>query len=127
MKRILVILLMLAYSLSSSGVTISLHYCCGKLDNISFIKVSTRTCNMGSCLKKTGCCNDKQISAKVIQEQEQVIKSVLISKYSIVTPPGSYHYSHPQDTLITSDRLARVTPLLLPSIPLFIRNCTFRI
>jgi hypothetical protein len=127
MKKVFIILLMLVYGLSSSGMTISLHYCCGKLDGISFSGKQGKSCDMGNHLKKSGCCDDKQISATITGEQQTASKWVQVNKQSVSIPNFPAVNSLFTDYIISVDRLGpRVTVPISP-VPLFIKNCVFRI
>jgi hypothetical protein len=127
MKKFLVIILMLVYGLSSSGMTINLHYCCGKLDDISFFGKKDSQCPMGNHIKKSGCCNDKQISVNINAEQEQASKWVQTGKLSIATPVFQTTNTSFTGNHVSVNRLARGTPIPATSVPIFIKNCVFRI
>jgi len=118
---------MLVYGLSSSGMTISLHYCCGKIDGVSFTGVHERSCEMGNDLKKSGCCNDKQISASISSEPQAVFEGVYVAKQPIAAPFYPYINTSFRGAIVSSDKLARGTPLSNSSVPLFIKHCAYRI
>ena len=66
MKKILVLLLLMVYGLSSIGMTLHLHYCCGKLDKIQLSPVAGKHCGNGrQTLAPKSCCDDKEISLKL--------------------------------------------------------------
>ena len=119
---------MLMYGISSSGMTITLHYCCGKLDDISFSGVEKDRCPMGDHLKKSGCCNDKQVSAKLHAEQQAATKWVQSTQKQFIAQP---YYPSAINVftaqIIQVNRLARGTPIPISQVPLFIKNCVFRI
>jgi hypothetical protein len=127
MKKLFIIVLMLVYGLSSSGMTITLHYCCGKLDGVSFTGEQEKSCNMGNHVKKSGCCNNKQISASLTSDQQLAAKWVHSAKQTIAAPVYYITNTSFKDHLVSTDRLARGTPEHPPSVPLFIKNCVFRI
>ena len=119
---------MLVYGLSSSGMTISLHYCCGKLDGVSFYSANeSKTCKMGNHFKKSGCCNDKQIYSKVTSEQEQSDKWLQVTMNQTGAIATSPAFTFFRENIISPDKLARGTPVPISSIPLFILNCVFRV
>jgi hypothetical protein len=78
LKKLVSIILLLVYGLSSSGMTIQFHYCCGKLKNISLSAVATKQCGMKHASVGKPCCNDKQVELKLNADQktEQVAKFV---------------------------------------------------
>jgi hypothetical protein len=60
MRKAIAILLILFYIISSSGVAIKAHYCCGKLKSLNLVLNS----NEGSSCKKR-CCSDRLAFYKV--------------------------------------------------------------
>lgn len=127
MKKLFIIILMLTYGLSSSGMSVSLHYCCGKLDGISFSGRHSKGCAKNNEIKKSRCCNDKQISLKVHTDQEPVAKWIQAYKSIIALPLSKPALTSFTRQYITVDKLARGTPPLLSPVSLFIKNCVFRI
>jgi hypothetical protein len=126
MKKIFVILLMLVYGVSSSGMTVNLHYCCGKLDNVSFSIKHKKGCAKAEGIKKSGCCNDKQFSAKLSIDQQSVVKWMPSNKDLIISPQyAAYNINFPEQ-VISVGKLARGAPTI-HTVPLFIKNCVFRI
>ncbi len=49
----------------ASGLSISLHYCGGKLKDISLFSISNEDGCCGNKKKSKGCCNDKTTFVKV--------------------------------------------------------------
>jgi hypothetical protein len=77
LKKIVAILFLLVYGLSSTGATIQFHYCCGKLKTIKLTQVAQKECGMKhSAPGKRKCCDDKQIELKIKADQkaEQAVK-----------------------------------------------------
>jgi hypothetical protein len=70
-KKILVILLLLVYGFSSTGMTLHFHYCCGKLDKVDFAAPARKHC-AGEENKKMGskpCCENKELNLKITTTQ----------------------------------------------------------
>ncbi|WP_148661191.1 hypothetical protein [Flavisolibacter tropicus] len=44
MKKLLTLFVILVYGVASAGATLHLHYCCGKLDKISFSAAHNKDC-----------------------------------------------------------------------------------
>ena len=66
MKKLLALVLLMGYGLSSIGMTVHLHYCCGKLDKIQFSAPSKKHCgNKHEHISGKSCCDDKEISIKL--------------------------------------------------------------
>ncbi len=130
MKRIVVISLMFLYLITAIGLTVSAHYCDGKITSVSFNPFDTKhKCPCGSKKMKKDCCKDETTTIKLSEEQQKtqqficnVIKAPdfqpailtnLIFDYR--TPPLStdFNYNtHPPDDIKN---------------PLFIRHRVFRI
>lgn len=70
MKKLLAFILIMVYGLSSSGMTVHFHYCCGKLDKVSLEPVKGK-CESSSLVKPKKCCDSKQVELKLKGEQQQ--------------------------------------------------------
>lgn len=53
----------------TSGISISLHYCGGKLKNISLFEKENEEGCCGSKMKSKGCCNEEAAFIKVKDDQ----------------------------------------------------------
>jgi hypothetical protein len=75
MKQIVVIILMLIYGIASQGMTINMHFCCGKMDNINIQPADQNSCNMhkkaATSMKAEGCCKNKQVELKIKDSYQQ--------------------------------------------------------
>ena len=130
MKKFLVTILACVYLTASSGATINMHYCMGKLMAWDLSKKQNATC--GTCgMGKTGhkgCCKDEQ---KVFQiEKDQKIGEstlrVLALSLEIITVT---YYNLPtvySSSIMINNPVANAPPGL-SSVPIFLRNCNFRI
>ena len=61
MRKVVAIVLLLFYIISSSGVAIRAHYCCGKLRSLNLVLNSSED---KEC-KKKACCSDKLAFYKI--------------------------------------------------------------
>ncbi len=69
MKRFLVILILMTYSIASFGVSLNYFYCCGKLKTVSLaLKTEDKDCK-GKAQK--GCCDNKTITIKLKVDQQK--------------------------------------------------------
>jgi hypothetical protein len=128
MKKLFIILIMLVYGLSSSGMSVNLHFCCGKLDDISFSSQKEKGCTKDEdSFSKKRCCDDKHLEFKLKSDQEPSTK--WIQTYKQLTAPifttASYIFWQPQHQPV--NELATGPPLGASRLPLFIRNRVFRI
>ena len=126
MKKIVVIILLLVYGLSSSGATIHLHFCCGKLDDISFSSISPKSCSIKTSSSKD-CCNSKHVELKVKADQEPVIKWLAAFKaFTKFLYPANYMGLAPV-VKISFNEFANGPPVEALTVPLFIQYCVYRI
>lgn len=65
MKKSFIILFASFYLILASGLSISLHYCGGKLKDISLFSSGNENGCCGSKKKSKGCCNEKSAFIKV--------------------------------------------------------------
>lgn len=68
MKKVILVFLTLLYGVMSSGITLNLHYCMGRLTNVEWGSVST----CASCGQKkmaSHCCTDKTQYVKLTVDQ----------------------------------------------------------
>jgi hypothetical protein len=82
---------------------------------------------MGNHIKKSGCCNDKQISSTLSTEQQATAKWVQVTKQTLTAPVSQATNTLFTGYVVTKDRLARGTPVPISPVPIFIKNCVFRI
>src|SRR4051812_47249913 len=89
MKKILIAILLVTYMLSASGASVELHYCMGKLIGWDFEYSSKNDC--GNCGMKTkpgkGCCDNKQIQAKVDKDQQAAFNNISLANDHFVIVP----------------------------------------
>jgi len=138
MKKFLATILALVYLSTSMGATVHLHYCMGELFSWSLIDNDSKTCGQcgmpknsmgGHCMSlKDGCCKDKDAHIQLDKDQKttEAAYKFLTSSF-IVLPatmralPDFYVGSYAVDYPTTN------APPDPGKVPVFIRNCTFRI
>lgn len=118
---------MLVYGLTSSGMTINLHYCCGKLDGISIFAKEQSSCKSPSHEKNNGCCNDKLISTSLGLDQQLAIKWVQASQLNFANLPYPAAKTSFTEYIISKKWFSSTAAENVPSIPIFLKNCVFRI
>jgi hypothetical protein len=125
-KKLVTIIMILLFGVSSSGATIQFHYCCGKLKTVSWGHVQEKDCGMQGKMGSKPCCETKSISAKE-QAKGHEFYSISFGTTAPVEPPILY-----QDipALILQEQ-GTARPVIHSSPPLaediFILNCVFRI
>ena len=130
MKKFLVTILALVYLTVSSGATVHLHYCMGKLMSWGLSDKEAGTC--GTCgMQKAGhkgCCHDEHKQVKFEKDQKAAESAFqFLSNYSdatVVTQIGLPFIYFP--SIVTGNPVAHAPPLL-GAVPIFILNCNFRI
>lgn len=127
MKKFAVIVLMLVYSLSSSGMSVTFHYCCGKLDNITFTSSYKNKCLDDKHFSKQKCCDNKKLDLKLKADQERSIKqlNLSISQNVFIFPTHPPVFSSFRQKPVCE--LPTGPPLVTHFVPLFILNQVFRI
>ena len=140
MKKVFVAILAFLYLGSSVGATVHLHYCMNKLVSWGFgeNKSNKKACPFCGMAKKTngnhcarhtnGCCKDEQKFIKVEKDQKASVFGYSFLKhfddlisYSVGTT-SVYNAFSPVLEYTTSH-----APPFKEKVPVFIRNCVFRI
>lgn len=85
MKKVAVLLLMFFYLIPAIGVTVSVHYCGGKVTSVSLNPFDAkRKCPCGSKKMKKDCCRDKNTTIKLdtVQKNTQQIFNYVDVKFT---------------------------------------------
>jgi hypothetical protein len=125
LKKLLIILLMLVYAFSSTGATIHLHYCCGKLDKVSLSTQHNDDCPKQESAQKN-CCKSKQVDLKIKADQDLLAKWIATHKDLGTTKPTA-HYEHLTPLSLKQLKTFTTGPPLHAVVPLFIQYCVYRI
>jgi hypothetical protein len=130
MKKILVAILLVTYTFATSGASVDLHYCMGKLIGVDFDYVSKKDCgNCGMPIKdKKGCCNNRQIQSNVDKDQQAVAYNniSLANELFTILP----RYTIADDIIINSTIITYHSihaPPLIQHNPTYLLNRNFRI
>lgn len=130
MKKFLVTILSILYITVSSGATINLHYCMGKLAGWDINHPSSEkcsTCGMRSSAKKD-CCKNTQ---KVLQiEKDQKASESFFEFVNTGALLFTLYYSELPGYSLVAQRIQQPIAHAPPesgSVPDFIRFCNFRI
>jgi hypothetical protein len=65
MKKLFALVMLMVYGLSSTGMTLHFHYCCGKLEKIDLSRAASKKCGTGTEMAGKGCCDNKQLELKL--------------------------------------------------------------
>ena len=77
MKRLIIIMVLICYLIPSFGLSVTSHYCGGKLKSVSLLFSKTLNC-CGTKKMKPGCCKDKVCTFKINDPSQSVSSSTII-------------------------------------------------
>ena len=133
MKRLLVFILLIVYSLATTGTSISMHFCMGKLSDLNWnAKTEKKTC--GKCgmekeeNKANGCCSDEHKWVKIQDDQKTATASYNFSHLQVAEPlfmngfDNHWFFTEAADLLPNSHAPPRSCDRAI-----YKRNCVFRI
>jgi hypothetical protein len=120
-------MLMMLYMVTVSGFALNLHYCFDRLSSVK-IDVPANTCVKTLQVNKMKCCKDKHIEVKVKDAHQTGTFSFLAKTFSFDLPKLAYADFSTAAQRGLSEKIAdRGPPLLSSNVPLFLKNCLFRI
>lgn len=129
MKRFIATILAVIYFTASTGATVNIHYCMGKLQSMDVWQstVKKKVCSKCGMANKRGCCEDKHQVVKLEKKYNIPVTGFSVAKIISYT---AHSYSTAQ-ILIKSGKVVHYSSSNSPpgtgNSPLFIRNCVFRI
>lgn len=132
MKKIIVAILALLYITTSTGATIHMHYCMGKLADWSIGHNDSKIC--GNCgmdkskEKDNGCCKDEQKRIKLETDHQKagLVGFInLLSAPAIFTPVPDLNFK-PFLQITESDVQCHAPPDI-GNISLYVLHCVFLI
>ncbi len=121
-------MLMLVYAISSSGTTLHIHYCCGKIDKIDFKADKRDHCPFDKKLSQKSCCDNKEVEFKIKGDYKAEIEAKVLFKD--ITAYVSFLHAAFEEPLFISNYLfhfSDASPPLSASMPLYIFDCTYLI
>ena len=132
MKKFIAAILAVLYLGTSSGATIHMHYCMGKLADCGLGDKQSKTC--GKCgmeksdKKDNGCCKDEQKYLKNSSDQkitESNFQFNLMQGIALVVDYIEIPFT--PITSVTEENPNSNSPPRTQAVPVYIRNCVFRI
>jgi len=132
MKKFIAAILAVMYLGTSSGATIHMHYCMGKLADWSLGDKQSKTC--GKCgmeksnEKDNGCCKDEHKFLKDDSAQKVTESNLQLMQLMATALPSAYTQL-PELALpsLTEESPNSNSPPRTQAVPVYIRNCVFRI
>ena len=138
MKKTLATILAIIYVSTSMGATMHLHYCMGKLVEWGLIDHSGKDCAFcgmptmrpaeGCAVGSNDCCHDEYRQLKTDKDQKLSQNSIEFVKF--ISSETVLPYNTWTNPFVTSSILVLPVikgPPLYRDIPVFLRNCNFRI
>ncbi|KQC00850.1 hypothetical protein [Pedobacter sp. Hv1] len=132
MKRALFTFLAIFYLSVSSGATVHFHYCMGQLVKLSLNQPQKDNC--GVCgmskkeVKKHSCCKDDYKQAKVDTSKKT---AQTVYQFNAPVVAVDQQYGAVTDPIVLSSETNKAvyghSPPESECVPIFIRNCTYRI
>ncbi|MEJ7830772.1 MAG: hypothetical protein WKF91_21365 [Segetibacter sp.] len=131
MKKLLVTILSIIYLTTTTGFTLNMHYCMGKLVDLATWADTDKCSNCGmekSVAKDSGCCTDEYKQIKLDCDQKSASVAHTFIQLSFATLPLSF-IKVPSHTLtpVTKHNPVSKAPLRGSSIAVYINNCVFLI
>nr|WP_121271483.1 hypothetical protein [Pedobacter schmidteae] len=132
MRKALLTILAIFYLGVSSGASVHFHYCMGKLVSWGLEKQSRKVCDFCGMpkaeSKKKSCCKDVEQQAKVEKSQKasQTIYKFDQLSTAIILPELFVYNQQPIPVKITREALSNAPPDG-QQIPVYLKNCTYRI
>lgn len=129
MKKITVILLLMCYLIPSIGMTVSAHYCGGKLASVSLQLLGTEKCKCGSKKMKKDCCKTTTCTIQIKSDQQPTPQlEVDFSKTFSVQPAiVQTNITTVFSATVEKDFYQHYPPPLQLKQPLYLLNGVFRI
>ena|SRR5215216_1732323 len=128
MKKVFVILLMLVYAVSSSGATLHIHYCCGKIDKIDFKARKKDHCPSDNKISQKNCCDNKEVELKIKSDYKAETETKVLLK-DLTAYVNILHAAFKASLFVSNNpfHFSDVSPPLSVSVPLYIFDCTYLI
>ncbi|GAO45468.1 HYC_CC_PP family protein [Flavihumibacter petaseus] len=133
MKKFIVAIITLLYAWSSTGATVHLHYCMGKLVDWGLSHHDQRAATCSKCgMDKgkaigDGCCKDEHKQVKV-ENDHKAASGFDIQQATVALLPET-HFILPETSLasIAEQNPVSNAPPRCSAVAVYLRNCTFRI
>jgi len=121
-RRVVTLLLTMAYAITATGFAFDLHYCCNRLVSVS-VNAPVKSCGMAA---KPKCCKNVHIEIKVKDTHQPGLASLLFAPCGFDIPkPVLDGYSSSEGRRVIRSYDTPDPPLR--SNPNYLINCAFRI
>lgn len=133
MKKLFISILSFLYLAASTGATLHLHYCMGRLADTGFFEQKGGHCSLCGMEKSgdadNGCCNDKAETVKISIDQKYSTASIFHFEQPFFLLEPVFTGLQPQLLAVAADKVSQVSnaPPRSPQVPQYLMNCHFRI
>ena len=131
MKNFLLCILAFAYLAASTGATVQLHYCMGKLADAGFFKEERcGVCGMDKGIDgDNGCCKDEKETVKISIDQKYSTGSIFHFEQPFTDPAALFTDFQPQFAELPDDKVPPVShaPPRSQKNSVYLLNRNFRI
>ncbi len=122
-KQISILAIVLFYAFSVVGLPITLHFCGGE--------PAPKSCSCAKSDKKSSCCSDKSVHAKIKADQKTADFKLDLKKSSASSLPLFYYSSYTIFTICSTFTNtvngANSPPLVKQKVGIYLYHCVFRI
>ncbi|MFB6456671.1 hypothetical protein ACE38W_15470 [Chitinophaga sp. Hz27] len=133
MKKVFALILALLYIGTSSGATLHMHYCMGKLINVNLWhkeKVNKCSkCNSNAHMKcEKPCCKDTHKTLQVNKDHQVVNTTIDIAQMAVIAVPTYSLEQRPAHliSLVVAYPVGHAPPAY-SKVPVHILHCTYRV
>lgn len=128
MKKVIVSILAALYLCSSTGATVHLHYCMGKLVNWSLTDKGGDKCVKCGMEKNGGCCKDEHQFVKNSLDQKTAESAIQFMQTSTnATSVTLINIFELYSSSLIETYPASHAPPLKTGVDILLHNCVFRI
>jgi hypothetical protein len=131
MKKLIVSILALVYLSSSTGTSVDIHYCMGKLVDWTFSHKEAKSCSKCGMEKNgsnEGCCKDEQKFLKNTDDQKTASSTVQLFQLAGADLPVQQVFQQASFPVsLTEEYPLANAPPERGSVALHIRHCVFLI
>lgn len=134
MRKFLFSILAFVYLVASTGATMHMHYCMGRLAETGFFEQEGGHCKLCGMEKSTdvddnGCCNDKEETVKISIDQKFAAASVFHFEQPFTDLMVVFTGFQPPFHLSANDHVLPIIngPPRSPQVPGYLMHCHFSI
>lgn len=113
MRRLLFTILAFTYMVATTGATVHMHYCMGRLAGAGLWKEDSGHCGICGMEKSNdednGCCDDTQEDVKIQVDQQNAISAVFHFEQPFTDIIFNHPVYHPQAFIAIRDKVQPVS------------------